>query len=259
MSSAPTLPPALPRIALRLALLATVCVGLSACNALTRVTDAGSPPAQAPIVNPTTQAGYVPVSMPMPPPETAQRQANSLWRSGSRAFFKDQRAARVGDLITVLVEIADQGKLDNSTSRSRNNSDAAGLPKFLGYETLLNKYLPDAVTPDALVEFNAQTKNNGTGSINRKEDIKLKIAAVVTQVLPNNNLVIRGSQQVTVNFEMRELQIHGIIRPEDISSINTIGYEKIAEARIIYGGRGQMTDVQQPRYGQQIYDIFFPF
>jgi flagellar L-ring protein precursor FlgH len=201
----------------------------------------------------------VPVSMPMPPPETAQRQPNSLWRSGSRAFFKDQRATRVGDLITVLVEISDQGKLDNSTTRSRNNSDAAGMPKFLGYETLLNKYLPDAVTPEALIEFNAQTNNSGTGSIDRKEDIKLKIAAVVTQVLPNGNLVLRGSQQVTVNFEMRELQIHGIIRPEDISSINTIGYEKIAEARIIYGGRGQMTDVQQPRYGQQIYDIFFPF
>lgn len=246
-------------LALRFVLLATACTSLGACNALTRAADAGSAPTQTPITNPTTQAGYIPVSMPMPPPETAQRQPNSLWRSGSRAFFKDQRAARVGDLITVLVEISDQGKLDNSTSRTRDNSDAAGMPKFLGYETLLNKYLPDAVTPEALIEFNAQTKNSGTGSIDRKEDIKLKIAAVVTQVLPNNNLVIRGSQQVTVNFEMRELQINGIIRPEDISSINTIGYEKIAEARIIYGGRGQMTDVQQPRYGQQIYDIFFPF
>jgi flagellar L-ring protein precursor FlgH len=249
----------MPKLAFRIVLLTTVSIALGACNALTRVTDAGSAPAQAPIVNPTTQAGYVPVSMPMPPPETAQRQPNSLWRSGSRAFFKDQRATRVGDLITVLVEISDQGKLDNSTTRSRNNSDAAGMPKFLGYETLLKKYLPDAVTPEALIEFNAQTNNSGTGSIDRKEDIKLKIAAVVTQVLPNGNLVLRGSQQVTVNFEMRELQIHGIIRPEDISSINTIGYEKIAEARIIYGGRGQMTDVQQPRYGQQIYDIFFPF
>lgn len=246
-------------LALRFVLLATACTSLGACNALTRAADAGSAPTQTPITNPTTQAGYTPVSMPMPPPETAQRQPNSLWRSGSRAFFKDQRAARVGDLITVLVEISDQGKLDNSTSRTRDNSDAAGMPKFLGYETLLNKYLPDAVTPEALIEFNAQTKNSGTGSIDRKEDIKLKIAAVVTQVLPNNNLVIRGSQQVTVNFEMRELQINGIIRPEDISSINTISYEKIAEARIIYGGRGQMTDVQQPRYGQQIYDIFFPF
>jgi flagellar L-ring protein precursor FlgH len=197
--------------------------------------------------------------MPMPPPETAERQPNSLWRAGARAFFKDQRAARVGDLITVLVEIQDQGKLDNSSSRTRNNSDKAALPKFLGYETLLGQYLPQAVTPDQLIDFNSQTGNAGTGKIDRKEDIKLKVAAVVTQVLPNGNLVITGMQQVTVNYEMRELKITGIIRPEDISSVNTIGYEKIAEARIVYGGRGQMMDVQQPRYGQQIYDIFFPF
>jgi len=248
-----------PKIAFRRLLLAGLCLSLGACNALTRATDVGSAPAQSPIVNPTMQPGYTPVSMPMPPPETAQRQPNSLWRSGSRAFFKDQRAARVGDLITVLVEISDQGKLNNSTARSRSNGDTAAMPKFLGYETKLGKYLPPEVTPEALIEFNSQTNNAGSGSIDRKEDIKLKIAAVVTQVLPNGNLVLRGSQQVSVNYEMRELQITGIIRPEDISSINTIGYEKIAEARIVYGGRGQIIDVQQPRYGQQIYDIFFPF
>jgi flagellar L-ring protein precursor FlgH len=245
--------------AFKAALLITTATSVGACNMLTRATEAGSAPRQSPISNPTQQPGYTPVSLPMPAPETAQRQPNSLWRSGSRAFFKDQRAGRVGDLITVLVEIADQGKLDNSTTRTRNNTEGAGLPKFLGYETLLNKYLPDAVTPEALVEFNSNNSNAGTGAIDRKEDIKLKIAAVVTQVLPNGNLVIRGSQQVTVNYEMRELQIHGVIRPEDISSVNTINYDKIAEARIIYAGRGTISDVQQPRYGTQIYDIFFPF
>jgi flagellar L-ring protein precursor FlgH len=249
----------MPKGVLRFALLATACVALGACNALTRATEAGSAPTQSPIQNPTQQPGDMPVSMPMPAPETAERQPNSLWRAGARAFFKDQRAARVGDLITVLVEIADQGKLDNSTTRSRNNSDTAGMPKFLGYETKLGKYLPPEVTPDSLIDFSSKSGSTGSGSIDRKEDIKLKVAAVVSQVLPNGNLVIRGSQQVTVNYEMRELLITGIIRPEDISAINTIGYEKIAEARIVYGGRGQMTDVQQPRYGQQIYDIFFPF
>lgn len=244
---------------LRNALLASTCVALGACNALTRATEAGSPPQQSQITNPTTQPGYTPVSLPMPAPETAERQPNSLWRAGARAFFKDQRAARVGDLITVLVEIADQGKLDNSTSRTRNNSDTAGLPKFLGYESHLNKYLPQEVTPDSLIDFSSKSGSAGSGTIDRKEDIKLKIAAIVTQVLPNGNLVIRGSQQVTVNFEMRELQITGVIRGEDISSVNTISYDKIAEARIVYGGRGQIIDVQQPRYGQQIYDIFFPF
>jgi flagellar L-ring protein FlgH len=245
--------------AFKAALLITTASSLGACNMLTRATEAGSAPHQSAIQNPTQVPGYTPVSLPMPAPETAQRQPNSLWRSGSRAFFKDQRAARVGDLITVLVEIADQGKLDNATTRARDNTESAGLPKFLGYETQLGRYLPQQVTPEALIEFQSKNGNAGTGKIDRKEDIKLKVAAVVTQVLPNGNLVIRGSQQVTVNFEMRELQIHGVIRPEDITSVNTISYDKIAEARIIYGGKGTLTDVQQPRYGTQIYDIFFPF
>ena len=245
--------------AFKAALLITTAASLGACNALTRASEAGGAPQQSPIQNPTQVPGYTPVSLPMPAPETAQRQPNSLWRSGSRAFFKDQRAARVGDLITVLVEIADQGKLDNATSRARDNSEKAALPKFLGYETRLGDHLPIQVTPEALIDFSSKNGNAGTGKIDRKEDIKLKVAAVVTQVLPNGNLVIRGSQQVTVNNEMRELQIHGVIRPEDITSVNTISYDKIAEARIIYGGRGTLSDVQQPRYGTQIYDIFFPF
>ncbi len=249
----------LPSGVLRFTLLATACVALGACNALTRATEAGSAPTQSPIQNPTQQPGYIPVSMPMPAPETAERQPNSLWRAGARAFFKDQRATRVGDLITVLVEIADQGKLDNSTSRTRNNSDTAGLPKFLGYESQLNKYLPQAVTPDSLIDFSSKSGSAGSGTIDRKEDIKLKVAAVVTQVLPNGNLVVEGKQEVRVNFEVRELIVAGIVRPEDIESDNTIDSTKIAQTRIAYGGRGQITDVQQPRYGQQVLDVLLPF
>jgi flagellar L-ring protein FlgH len=81
----------------------------------------------------------------------------------------------------------------------------------------------------------------------------------VTQVLPNGNLVVQGRQELRVNFEVRELQITGVIRQQDISSTNTVSYTKLAEARISYGGRGQLTDVQQPRYGQQLLDIIAPF
>ena len=195
----------------------------------------------------------------MPAPVTAHREPNSLWRPGSRAFFKDLRATRVGDLLTVVIEINDKGELDNSSVRSRDNTEGADAPAILGYETSLSKVLPDAINPGNLLELSSNSNSNGDSTIEREEEIDLELAAVVTQVLPNGNLVILGRQETRVNFEVRELQITGVIRPEDITSQNTISYEKIAEARLAYGGRGFMSDVQQPRYGQQIIDILFPF
>ena len=197
----------------------------------------------------------------MPAPQTGVREANSLWRSGARAFFKDQRASRVGDILTVSINIDDQAQINNQTTRTRANSENAGMPEVFGYD--LNKILPDQrrgrrAAPD-LINLSSDTSNKGTGQINRKETITLQVAALITDVLPNGNLVLQGRQEVRVNFEVRELQLAGVIRPEDISSANSISYEKIAEARISYGGRGQISDVQQPRYGQQIFDIIMPF
>jgi flagellar L-ring protein precursor FlgH len=197
--------------------------------------------------------------MPMPPPITEQRQPNSLWRTGSRAFFKDQRASAVGDILTVMVQIDDQATLDNSTTRARDMSENAGLDNFLGYETLLDNIFPDAIDPPNLVSAGSDSASEGSGTVDRQEDIELTVAAIVTQVLPNGNMVIQGRQEVRVNAEVRELLVAGIIRPEDITSVNTIAYDQIAEARIAYGGRGIISDLQQPRYGQQIYDILFPF
>jgi flagellar L-ring protein precursor FlgH len=197
--------------------------------------------------------------MPMPAPRPVERNANSLWRTGARAFFKDQRAADVGDILTVIVDLDDSAKLDNATTRARTANENASVNAFLGYERSLDALLPEAVNPANVIDLDSESDSAGSGKIDRKEEIELKIAAVISQVLPNGNLVIYGRQEFRVNFEARELQIAGIIRPEDISSTNSIGYEKIAEARISYGGRGQVSDLQQPRYGQQIYDILFPF
>lgn len=240
-----------------LALMAGLLAGCS--SAVDRISNIGEPPAMGVINNPVGQAGYQPVSMPMPAPEQIVYQPNSLWRSGARAFFRDQRAARVGDIMTVIINIADSAKVDNTTKRSRANSEGAGLDNFFGFESSLAKVLPDAVDPGNLVKADSTTSNAGTGSVDRQEKVELTVAAVVTQVLPNGNLVIDGHQEVRVNNELRELNVDGIVRPEDISNTNTIQHTQIAEARISYGGRGQITDVQQPRYGQQLFDVLMPF
>ena len=245
---------------LRAAALAMTALPLAACgNMIDRIAEAGKEPSFSQIENPNMQPGYQPVSMPMPRPMTDQRQANSLWRQGSRAFFADQRAGKVGDILTVAIDISDEAKLNNKTTQSRDGGNTAGLDNFLGYETWLDKVFPDTVDPANLVNSNSKSDTTGTGAIDRKDDIQLRVAAIITQVLPNGNLVLKGTQQVRVNYEMRELNVTGIIRPEDISTQNEIDYDKIAEARIAYGGKGTISDIQQPRYGQKVYDILFPF
>jgi len=228
-------------------------------NTLERIARVGEEPGLSPIENPTAQTADQPVSLPMPAPIQDTRQANSLWRQGSRAFFKDQRASRVGDILTVVIEIDDEATLDNSTSRSRNAGESAGLDNLLGYESYINNLFDDHAIPSELVNADSDSTSTGTGSTERTEEIDLRMAAVVTQVLPNGNLVLQGTQQVRVNYEKRNLSVRGVIRPEDITSLNEVPYDKMAEARIAYGGEGVISDVQQPRYGQQIYDILFPF
>jgi flagellar L-ring protein precursor FlgH len=241
------------------ALIAVMVLTLGACNALTRLSEVGQEPPLTSIQNPAALHGNQPIAMPMPPPMVVERKPNSLWRPGSRAFLKDQRAAAVGDILTVVIEIEDDATISNSTNRSRNNAEDASASSILGYEASLGQVLPSAIDPTSLVDLDSTSNSQGAGSINRDESINLRVAALVTQVLPNGNLVIAGQQEVRVNFEVRELQVAGLIRPEDITSGNTISYDQIAEARIAYGGRGHISDVQQPRYGQQIYDIIWPF
>jgi flagellar L-ring protein precursor FlgH len=243
---------------------AATAIGLSLAvvgcgNTLERIARAGQEPPLSPIENPRAQDLYQPVSLPMPDPLTDARQPASLWRQGSRAFFKDQRAGRVGDILTVVIEIQDEATLDNSTSRTRSADESAALDNLLGYETKIPDIFNEHADPANLVNGNSDSTSTGTGSTARQEQIDLRMAAVVTQILPNGNLVIQGSQQVRVNYELRDLTVKGVIRPEDITAVNEVPYDKIAEARIAYGGEGTVSDLQQPRYGQQIFDILFPF
>lgn len=238
---------------------------LSACNALTRMSEVGSGPQASPISNPTQKAGYQPISMPMPQPVAPPVNANSLWRPGARAFFKDQRAKDVGDILTVSVSISDNATLTSSLTNTRSGTETAGSGTtgagvaLMGFEQSLNKILPSGLDLTRLADLKSSSGVTNTGNTARTEAISVTMAAVITQVLPNGNLVISGRQEFRVNYEMRELSIQGIIRPEDISSSNSVTSEKIAEARVYYGGRGMVSDVTQPRYGQQIFDIVFPF
>jgi flagellar L-ring protein precursor FlgH len=244
------------RTRLAAVLIATALV--PACSFTDRISNIGGAPQLTTIENPTKRAGYQPVAMPMPRPQQMLRQPNSLWRPGARAFFRDQRAARVGDIVKVDITIEDEAQIDNETTRSRDNSEDADVTNLLGYENALYKVLPGAFDPTTAVGVGSASSSTGAGSVNRSETIKLEVAAVVAQVLPNGNMVITGSQEVRVNFEVRVLTVSGVVRPEDITAANTVKHSQIAEARISYGGRGQITDVQQPRYGQQLFDIIFP-
>ncbi|MGF1475892.1 MAG: flagellar basal body L-ring protein FlgH [Geminicoccaceae bacterium] len=233
---------------------------ITGCNAGERLANIGKAPDLSPIENPVQAPGYQAVNLPMPAPEfVGPMAANSLWRQGARGFFKDQRAGTVGDVLTVKVTISDRASLNNQTSRSRDNEEDLGVGGFFGLESELDQVFPDAVDSDNLIGLDSSTSNTGRGTVTRNEQIVLNVAALVTQVLPNGNLVISGRQEVRVNFEVRELFIAGVVRPEDITPFNTISHEQIAELRVAYGGRGQISDFQQPRYGTQVLDVILPF
>ena len=243
-----------PRLrAVAAALAATLA--LTGCGGLKKLSELGRPPAMDPTADPTADPKWRPVTMPMPNPQPTPNNPNSLWRSGSRAFFKDQRAAQVGDIVTVLVNMNDAANLKNVTSAARASGENAAMPNFFGLEALV----PPNVNPASLLKANSDNNNTGTGQIQRNEAVTLRLAGVVTLVLPNGNLVVAARQQFVVNNELRDLQVTGVIRPQDIASDNTVLHDRMAEARIAYGGRGQLTDLQRARWGQQMIDILMPW
>ncbi|MGA7072919.1 MAG: flagellar basal body L-ring protein FlgH [Bradyrhizobium sp.] len=242
------------RIALAGTMLTVISV-TSGCSGIDRLSQVGEEPRLSAIENPTTQPGYKPVQMPMPKPETVSYNPNSLWRNGSRSFFKDQRARQIGDLLTVTVNITDQANFANETQRSRTATEDSGITAFLGSNLLTGK----TALPGRLLTADGTMGTDGKGTIVRQETLQTNVAAMVTQVLPNGNLVVEGKQEIRVNYEKRELIVAGIVRPEDIQSDNTIDSSKIAQARIAYGGHGEISDIQQPRYGSQVMDVLLPF
>ena len=200
-------------------------------------------------------------SAPFPSSTTALRSQDraSLWGAGRQSLFGDRRAQSRGDIMTVVIEIDDSANISNATGRSRSGSENLSLNSLFGIPQTIDRALPNGATSADAADVNSSSASSGQGSVSRNEQLTLRVAATVTEVLPNGVLRIEGTQEVRVNFEIRELTITGYVRPEDITRQNEITYDKIAAARISYGGRGQISDVQQPRYGQQAADILLPF
>lgn len=196
----------------------------------------------------------------MPAPQAVEDNPNSLWRSGAKAFFKDHRAKEVGDILTVKLALDDSALLSNSTTRDRADTEDVELADLLGYEDKLGTIFPETIdAPGQIANFGNTHSTSGEGDIDRSEVINLQLAAVITQILPNGNLVVLGRQEIKVNQELRELMVAGVVRTSDIDTDNTIDHTKIAEMRVAYGGRGTLSDLQQPRWGMQMWDILFPF
>lgn len=244
-------------MASRHALLALLAIcAVSACSRLSEV-------GQAPDLTPIEYGNeHVAMATPVFAPievEPDPIASASLWTRGRQSLLGDRRARERGDIMTVVIEIDETAEINNSTNRSRNGSESLSIPDFFGLPQRLNERLPEGATMENAVGTDSSSSSSGQGAVRRQERLTLRIAATVIGVLPTGILQIEGRQEVRVNFELREMLVTGYVRPEDVSRQNEITYDKIASARISYGGRGQITDVQQPRYGQQVADIILPF
>ncbi len=240
----------------RICLSGLLLISAAACS---RMENVGKAPDFSDSVG--TDAYYAMTTPAMPQDMQPRHRSSdaSLWSRERDSLLGDRRAERRGDILTVVIEIDDSAEISNSTGRSRNGSESMAIPDFLGIPQRIARRLPDGADMENAVSTNSSSGYSGEGSVSRNERLTLRVAATVTRVLPNGVLEIQGSQEVRVNYELRELLVSGYVQPQDISRRNEIPYDKIASARISYGGRGQISDVQQPRYGQQIADIVLPF
>jgi len=234
---------------------------LSACaSTVSKLQNVGKQPPYTPVADPVRKPDYEPLSVPLPEtPKPSQQYVNSLWQPGARAFFRDQRAARVGDILKVNVRINDQILTDNESEGKRQTTDNAAFPALGGVQKKVAHLFSGSGKPTDFLDTTSSHDSKSTGKITRQDQIQTEVSALVTQVLPNGNFVIEGSQEILMNYEIRQVGIRGVVRPQDISSDNMVDSTQVADARITYSGRGQLMDMQQPRWGSQVADILSPF
>ncbi len=234
--------------------------GLALLTACQRLEQVGRLPEFTPTV---TDSEYLAMTHPGLPPvldrSRTPESGASLWSRARGSLLGERRAAQRGDILTVVIEIDDRAEMSNTSDRSRTSGETMQVPEFLSLPQRIDPGLPDGAAMATAVDTSGSSSFSGDGSVRRNEKLTLRVAATVVDVMHNGVLQIRGTQEVRVNYELRELIVQGFVRPLDISRQNEVTYDKIAGARISYGGRGQISDMQQPRYGQQIADIILPF
>lgn len=237
----------------------TLLLAVLAVSACGRFDHLGKPPSLTPNDQSPEQVAMLWPGLPLHTQPQRAVDGSSLWSGGQQSLLGDQRAIKKGDILTVVIELDEKAEISNNTNRSRSASESLEVPSLFGLPQRVQDKLPDGASLDEAVSVESDASTSGRGSVRRNEKLTLRVAATVLDVLPNGVLSISGSQELRVNFELRELLVTGYVRPQDISRQNEITYDKIASARVSYGGRGQITDVQQPRYGQQILDSLLPF
>lgn len=231
-----------------------LCLLASACG---RVAEVGRVPEMSTShATPEFRAMAEPV---LPVSQVRPDSGASLWAGQQLSLVGDRRASSRGDILTVVIQIDDRAEIQNSSGRSRASSESVGIPQMIGIPQRLDEKLPEGASMAELASAKGASTFKGAGNISRRDKLTLRVAATVIDRLPNGVLHIQGSQEVRVNYEVRELTVSGFVRPTDISRDNEIAYDRIAGARISYGGHGQISDVQQPRYGQQLADIVLPY
>jgi len=239
-----------------------VCLATAVLAGCSRLADVGQAPEITPVNATRDHTAMLTYALPLrdeTAPVRAPLHEASLWTGERGSLLGDRRAMQRGDILTVVIEIDDRAEISNSTSRSRSGSESLALPQLLGIPQRLDRRLPEGASMANAVSVTSASASDGDGSVSRNERLELRVAATILDVMPNGVLAIAGQQEVRVNFELRELLVSGFVRPADITRQNEIPYDKIASARISYGGRGQISDVQQPRYGQQVADALLPF
>lgn len=237
-----------------------VLSSLGACGA--SLSEIGQAPELTPVSQSPELGAMLSPSLPaqiLPPAQPARLEPASLWTGERGSLLGDRRASQRGDIMTVVIEINDSATISNSTDRGRSGSQDLSITSLFGLPERANERLPGGATLDPAVQLGSDSNFSGDGSVTRNERLTLRMAATVVDVLPNGVLQIEGIQQVRVNYELRELTVTGFVRPADITRQNEITYDHIASARISYGGEGQISQMQQPRYGQQAAEILLPF
>ncbi|WP_083096714.1 flagellar basal body L-ring protein FlgH [Pseudophaeobacter leonis] len=234
-------------------------VGLVFLGACARMDHLGKAPSLTPAAETPEHVAMLWQGLPTEIQNQRAVDGASLWSGSQNSLLGDRRAINKGDILTVVIQIDEEAEISNDTTRTRSSAESLGVPHLLGLPQRLDEHLPEGASSATAVDLTGSSSSKGNGSVKRSEKLELRVAATIVDVLPNGVLAISGNQEVRVNFELRELLVSGYVRPQDISRQNEITYDKIASARVSYGGRGQITDVQQPRYGQQVLDAILPF